>query len=119
MKAAVVSSTTATTVTVAKICVNTMDTGSVKFTVTLKTLESWGAAGRAYVDFPNYYRPNLGRMVTCAVEGTDGTVTEVVFCKVRWDHSLEVWGPKGAAIKKDAAFVLAVNGVSMNDQSVV
>jgi hypothetical protein len=54
------SSATATEVAVAKTCVNTMDTGTVKFTVTLKTLAEWGATGRAYIDFPNYYRPNLG-----------------------------------------------------------
>jgi hypothetical protein len=119
MAAATLSSTTKTEVAVVKTCVNTMDTGSVKFTVTLKTLASWGMTGRAYVDFPNYYRPNLGRMVTCAVEGTDGTVTEAVFCETRWDHSLTVYGPKSAAIKIDTAFVLAVYGVNMNDQSTV
>ncbi len=46
--------------TVAKTCVNTMDVGTVKFSVTLKTLEEWGATGRAFVEFPNYYRPDLG-----------------------------------------------------------
>jgi hypothetical protein len=74
------SSTTATTVTVAKTCVNTMDTGTVKFTVTLGTLAEWGGTGRAYVDFPNYYRTDLGRKVTCALEDTAGAYVEALYC---------------------------------------
>jgi len=96
-----------------------MDVGTVKFSVTLKTLEEWGAAGRAFVEFPNYYRPGLGAAPTCAVEDAEGKFVEALFCETRWDHSLKVWGPVGAAIKKDAAFVLAVMGVNMNDQSTV
>jgi hypothetical protein len=92
-----------------------MDTGTVKFTVTLKTLEEWGSAGRAYIDFPNYYVPCLGRYVTCGVEDTAGAAVEVLYCAVRWDHSLVVYGPTGAALKKDTAFVIRVDGVSMND----
>lgn len=115
MGAATVSSTTATLVTVAKTCVNTMDVGNVKFTVTLKTLETWGLAGRAYIDFPNYYRPNLGTWVTCGVEDTAGAAVEALFCETRWDHSLVVYGPTGAALVKDTAFVLRVSGVNMND----
>ncbi|MDP6583600.1 MAG: hypothetical protein QF535_03010 [Anaerolineales bacterium] len=115
MGKAIASSTTETKVTVAKTCVNLMDTGTVKFTVTLMTLEQWGKAGRAYIEFPNYYRPNLGRMVTCAVETTEGTFVEALYCTTRWDHSLAVYGPKGTSLKKETAFVLAVYGVSMND----
>lgn len=109
------SSTTATEVAVAKTCVNTMDTGTVRFTVTLKTLAKWGSAGRAYVEFPNYYRPNLGRQVTCGVEDTAGAAVEALYCTTRWDHSLVIYGPTGAALEKDKAFVLRVSGVSMND----
>jgi hypothetical protein len=45
-----------------------------------------------------------------------GSVFEAVFCETRWDHSLTVYGPKIAPINKDSSFVLAVNGVSMNNQ---
>jgi hypothetical protein len=53
--------------------------------------------------------------VTCGVEDTAGAAVEVLYCTVRWDHSLVVYGPTGAALKKDTAFVVRVDGVSMND----
>jgi hypothetical protein len=53
--------------------------------------------------------------VTCGVEDTAGDAVEVLYCACRWDNSLVVYGPTGAALKIDTAFVLRVSGVSMND----
>ncbi len=52
--------TTTTEVALVQSYFNTMDQGTLKFTVTLKTLATWGKTGRAYIEFPNYYRPDIG-----------------------------------------------------------
>lgn len=43
-----------------------MDTGTVTLTFTLTVLtDGWGKAGRAVVDVPKSYAPNLGENVRC------------------------------------------------------
>lgn len=54
-----------TTVALGKSMFNLMDTGSVTFTFTLGVLTSWNSTGRAYVEVPKSYRPDLGDNVRC------------------------------------------------------
>jgi hypothetical protein len=100
-----------------KICVNTMDTGIIRLLVTLKTLSEWGLKGRAFIEFPNYYRPDIGRKVTCILEDANEKVIETLYCVSRWDHSLVVYGPKKTPQKKSIEFGLRISGVSMNKKS--
>lgn len=44
-----------------------MDVGSVTFTFTLAVLTSWNKTGRAVVDVPKSYRPDLGENVGCSL----------------------------------------------------
>lgn len=54
-----------TAVALSKSMFNVMDTGSVLFTFTLGVLTSWNSTGRATVDVPKSYRPDLGENVRC------------------------------------------------------
>lgn len=90
-----------TTVALVKGIKNTMDQGSLRFNCTFakeKGLTTWGATGRAYVEFPSYYRPNLGYAVTCSLEDKDKKHVENLYCYVRWDYSLVIFGPTGKAV---------------------
>jgi len=81
-------SATATVVTVARSLVNVMDVGMVAFTVTPKGAD-WGAAGLAFVSFPTYYNPNVGRGLKCCLYDTKGKKDgERLYCKVAWDYTL-------------------------------
>ena len=40
--------------------INTMDVGDIVFMVILRVLDEWSGTGRAFIDFPTYYRPDLG-----------------------------------------------------------
>jgi hypothetical protein len=42
-----------------------MDVGSVTLTFTLTVLETWDKSGRAVVDVPKSYRPDVGENVRC------------------------------------------------------
>ncbi len=45
--------------------VNTMDVGSITFTVTLSATTKWGKDGLAHIMFPTYYRADLGDSISC------------------------------------------------------
>jgi len=45
-----------------------MDTGTINFVVKLNLIELWGITGRAYIEFPHYYRPNIGRGIICTID---------------------------------------------------
>lgn len=81
-------STVATVVAVTRSLVNVMDVGMVAFTVTPKGA-AWGADGLAFISWPTYYNPNVGRGLRCSLYDTkakkDG---ERLYCKVAWDYTL-------------------------------
>lgn len=56
-----------TTVTLAKSMTNVMDMGSVTLTFNFGVIESWDAAGRAVLEVPNHYRPELGESLRCTL----------------------------------------------------
>lgn len=81
-------STVATTVTVARSLVNVMDVGMVSFTVTPKGAD-FGADGLAFVSFPTYYNPNVGRGLRCGLyDATAKKDGERLYCVVAWDYTL-------------------------------
>jgi len=99
-----------TTVAFAKSMFNVMDTGSITFTFTLGVMASWNSTGRAYLEVPKYYRPDLGDGVRCQLT-TNGTLVEELYCEMRWDWSLMVWGPRAASIDNTTSHELVVSGV--------
>jgi hypothetical protein len=101
-----------TTLVLEKTMKNTMDTGCLRFKVTFKKLATWGSTNHAFVNFPTYYKPNLGEFISCAAEDAKKVLKERLYCEVRWDYSLKIWGPAAKAIaSKDGAFYLRVSGV--------
>jgi hypothetical protein len=81
----------------AKSLTNVMDVGTVTFTFTLTVLTSWNKTGRAVVDVPKSYMPNVGENVGCSLwKGADKL--EDLYCDMQWDWSLKVWGPRAAAV---------------------
>ena len=69
-----------TAVALSKSFTNVMDTGTVTFTFTLAVLTSWNKTGRAVVDVPKSYRPDLGENVACSLwkavaAAADGTAS--------------------------------------------
>lgn len=44
------------------------------------------------INFPTYYRADLGAGVLCTVN-FNGTTSEAVWCELMWDYTLKVWGP--------------------------
>lgn len=107
-----------TTVTLAKSMNNVMDTGSVTLTFTLGVLTELDSNARVYVDVPKSYRPNLGGNVRCMFNDAAGVLVEEVYCEMRWDWSLMVWGPRSATMASPAdapvAFQLVVSGVQFS-----
>jgi len=120
LTAAATALATDTTVVVTKTMHNIMDSGCLRFKVTLKKLATWGAANHAFVEFPSYYKPNVGEYLTCSWEDAKLVKKEDLYCEMRWDYSLKIWGPAAKAIAlKDGAFHLRVSGVQFNDASAV
>jgi hypothetical protein len=86
----------ATTVVVTRSLVNVMDVGMVAFTVTPKGAD-FGKDCFAFVSFPTYYNPNVGRGLRCALYDTKGKKDgERLYCSVAWDYTLQVHGPATA-----------------------
>jgi hypothetical protein len=98
LTAAKTAMATDTTLVVEKTLHNTMDTGSLRFKVTFKKLATWGATNHAFVEFPSYYKPNVGEYLTCAVEDSKKVQKELLYCEMRWDFSLKIWGPAVKAV---------------------
>jgi len=102
-----------------------MDEGSVSLTFDFAVLESWDKDGRAVVEVPKYYRPDLGEGLRCTLADATGVVLEELYCEVQWDWSLVVWGPRSNTLVKTAApdnvtkYCLCLNGVVMNAGSAV
>ena len=89
-----------------------MDTGDLRFNVTLKKLAVWDSKGFAFVEFPNYFKANVGEYVTCGLEDKAKKAKESLYCEMRWDYSLKIWGPAGKAVKlADGPFILRISGV--------
>lgn len=57
-----------TKIVITKTAHNTMDHGTIKFEVTLATMDTFGMKARAFIDFPSYYKPNIGDHVGCHLE---------------------------------------------------
>ena len=91
-----------TTVTLAKSMFNVMDTGSVTLGFTFGVLTEWNSSGRAVVDVPKSYRPDMGENVRCQLCDANGTLMEELYCEMQWDWSLLVWGPRTAAVTSAA-----------------
>jgi hypothetical protein len=96
MTAASVASPATTTLAFAKTYVNTLDVGKFDFTVTLAEIAAWDKTGKALITFPSYYPAHLGEGLRCYLKQADDT-TEDLFCKIKWDWTLEVWGPRSNA----------------------
>ena len=61
-----------------------MDVGTVTITFTLSILTSWNKTGRAVVDVPKSYRPDLGENIRCELyKGTNKL--ENLYCSIQWD----------------------------------
>jgi len=69
-----------TTVTFARSMTNVMDEGSVTLTFNFGVLESWDKDGRAVVEVPKYYRPDLGDGLRCTLKDSAGAVLEELYC---------------------------------------
>lgn len=87
-----------TTVTLVKTMNNVMDVGSVTLGFTLGVLTELDSHARVYVDVPKSYRPDLGTDFRCQFRDAAGVVLEEVWCEMRWDWSLMVWGPRTATM---------------------
>ena len=114
LAAATVATPATTTIVLTKTYKNTMDIGKFSFAVTLGEIASWDKAGKALITFPSYYNAHLGEGVRCSLKTSDGT-TEALYCELKWDWTLEVWGPRTNAQAKDTAFDLIVTGVTQNN----
>lgn len=69
-----------TTVTLAKSMLNVMDEGTVTLSFNFAVLESWDKSGRAVVEVPKYYRPDLGEGLRCTLKDSTGLVLEELYC---------------------------------------
>lgn len=69
-----------TTVTFARTMTNVMDEGCVCLTFNFGVLESWDKSGRAVVEVPKYYRPDLGDGLRCTLMDSAGAVLEELYC---------------------------------------
>lgn len=59
---------------------NVMDSGTVTLTFTLALIDSWGKGGRAVVEVPKYYRPDLGEGLRCTLKDSTGAILEELYC---------------------------------------
>lgn len=50
--------------------------------------------GFALIQFPSYYRPNLGDGYACGLTNAADKKTEDLYCDVAWDYTLKIWGPR-------------------------
>lgn len=71
----------ATVVTLAKSMTNVMDVGTVTLTFNFGVLETWDKSGRAVVEIPKYYRPDLGEGVRCTLLDAEGVALEELYCE--------------------------------------
>jgi len=62
------------------------------------------------INFPTYYRADLGAGVLCSVN-FNGTTTEAVWCELMFDYTLKVWGPITNPMFYLKAFNISVMGV--------
>lgn len=69
-----------TTVTFARSMTNVMDEGSVTLSFNFGVLEEWNKDGRAVVEVPKYYRPDLGDGLRCTLMDSAGAVLEELYC---------------------------------------
>jgi len=94
-----------------------MDEGAIALTWDFAVLESWDKAGRAVVEVPKYYRPDLGDGLRCSLRDAAGALLEELYCEMQWDWSLVVWGPRSNTLVKTAEnatkYCLCLNGVVM------
>ena len=81
-----------TTIVLTKTFVNSLDIGKFSFAVTLGEIAVWDKTGKALITFPSYYAAHLGEGITCNLKTADAT--EPLYCTVKWDWTLEVWGPR-------------------------
>ena len=81
-----------TTIVLTKTFVNSLDIGKFSFAVTLGEIAVWDKTGKALITFPSYYPAHLGEGITCNLKTADAT--EPLYCAVKWDWTLEVWGPR-------------------------
>jgi len=106
-----------TTVTFNRSMTNVMDEGAVALTFDFAVLESWDKSGRAVVEVPKYYRPDLGDGLRCSLNDAAGVLLEELYCEMQWDWSLVVWGPRSNTLVKTAEnatkYCLCLNGVVM------
>jgi hypothetical protein len=107
-----------TTLTLAKSMNNVMDSGAVTLTFTLGVLTELTSNARMYVDIPKSYRPNLGNLFRCQLCDGEGEMMEELFCEMRWDWSLMVWGPRTATVATTAeepvSYQLKIMGVQFS-----
>jgi hypothetical protein len=66
------------------------------------------------LNFPSYYNSQLGDGLKCEYVDPEGAL-ETLYCAMKWDWALEVWGPRVAAVAEKTAFKLRVSGVVMNN----
>ena len=92
LTAATQASPATTTITLTKTFVNTMDIAKFSFAVTLGEIAAWDKTGKALITFPSYYPAHLGEGIRCNLKLTDST--EPLYCALKWDWTLEVWGPR-------------------------
>ena len=57
-----------------------MDSGTVTLSWDFVVLESWDKAGRAVIEVPKYYRPDLGEDIRCTLLDATKTVMEYLYC---------------------------------------
>jgi len=92
-----------TTVTFNRSMTNVMDEGAISLTFDFAVLESWDKDGRAVVEVPKYYRPDLGDGLRCTLNDAAGVLLEELYCEMQWDWSLVVWGPRSNTLVKTAS----------------
>jgi len=59
---------------------NVMDSGSVTLSFNFGVLEAWDKTGRAVLEVPKYYRPDLGEGLRCLLRDSEGVEMEQLYC---------------------------------------
>jgi hypothetical protein len=108
-----VASPNTTGLKLAKTYKYTMDTGEFLLTVT-PHYQGFNKSTHALVNFPTYYDSQLGDGLRCDYVDSEGAA-ETLYCALKWDWALEVWGPRVGASAAKAEFKLRVSGVTMNN----
>ena len=58
-----------------------MDDGTVILSFDFGVITSWDGMGRAVVEAPKYYRPDLGENLRCCLKHANGTIMEELHCE--------------------------------------